>query len=322
MDRDRNRFELRTDLAVEERERFGNEAGALAGVKLRQWEKQEGDIKLTEVMILDESGAEAMKKPVGTYLTIQADCLTREDEGYHSQVSEELGRQIKRLLSRMTGKENPQVLVAGLGNAEVTPDSLGPEVTGNLKVTDRLKSIAPGVMAQTGMETAQILKGIIRETKPDAVVAIDALAARSLTRLGNTIQLTDTGIHPGSGVGNHRKGLTEESLGVPVLAVGVPTVVGAAAIVQDTMSAFTGVLLSHEATRKTGQWMKEMDGEEQYQLIRELLEPEFGALYVTPPDVDKTIGRISFTISEAIHRAVHEKQSGQSGPGHGGITAC
>ncbi len=172
---------------------------------------------------------------------------------------------------------------------------LGPRTVNNLSVSQNetgLKAIAPGVMAQTGMETARILSGLIREIKPDLVIAIDALAARSIRRLGTTIQLTDTGIHPGSGVGNHRHSLTKETLGIPVLAVGVPTVVGAAAIVHDTISALTGVLASEEATKNTGKWIENMNPEDQYRMIRELLEPEFGSLYVTPPDIDQRVKQL------------------------------
>lgn len=136
------------------------------------------------------------------------------------------------------------------------------------------------------------------------LIVIDALAARSVRRLGTTIQLTDTGIHPGSGVGNHRHSLTKDSLGIPVLAIGVPTVVGAAAIVHDTVSALINALSQSESTKATGKWVGDMDSEEQYELIRELLEPEFGPLYVTPPDIDETVKQLSFTISEGIHRAV------------------
>ena len=160
-------------------------------------------------------------------------------------------------------------------------------------------------MAQTGMETAEIIKGLIKETRPDMIIAIDALAARSIRRLGTTIQLTDTGIHPGSGVGNHRHSLTKESLGVPVLAVGVPTVVGAAAIVHDTISTLIETLASHMETKGMGDFLEQLDPDEQYQLIRELLEPEFGSLYVTPPDVDQTLKRLSYTISEGIHLAFY-----------------
>ena len=166
-----------------------------------------------------------------------------------------------------------------------------------------ISGIVPGVMAQTGMESAEILKGIIHETKPDLIIAIDALAARSVKRLGTTIQLTDTGIHPGSGVGNHRHSLTEESLGVPVMAIGVPTVVGAAAIVHDTVSAMIGALSKSMETKGMGDFVGSMSSDEQYDLIRELLEPEFGPLYVTPPDFDETVKQLSYTISEGIHLA-------------------
>ena len=156
------------------------------------------------------------------------------------------------------------------------------------------------------METAEILKGIIRETSPDLLIAVDALAARSIRRLGTTIQLTDTGIHPGSGVGNHRHSLTRESLGIPVLAIGVPTVVGAAAIVHDTVNTMIETLSSSMATKGMGDFIQEMSPDEQYDLIRELLEPEFGSLYVTPPNIDEMVSGLSFTISEGIHQAVFE----------------
>ena len=302
-------FQVRTDLALEQRESSMGEGGDVSGVRLKEWHHQKSGLKLTEVKILNEQGAKSMGKPRGTYLTLEAD---------------RLAHQIRRLMAEMIGyreEDLPSVLVVGLGNDSVTPDSLGPRVLDNLQVTRHLdgqygntflkdrklpaiSGIAPGVMAQTGMETAEILKGIIHETHPDLIIAIDALAARSVRRLGTTIQLTDTGIHPGSGVGNHRHSLTKESLGVPVMAIGVPTVVGAAAIVHDTVSALVGVLAENEGTRGTGSWIEEMDPDGQYQLIRELLEPEFGPLYVTPPDIDQSVKQLSFTISEGIHQAV------------------
>ena len=314
-----NTFEVRTDLAVEEKESFPGDGGEISGVSLREWHRSDSRIKMTEVKILDEKGSKAMGKPIGTYITLEADQLSLKDQDYHREVSEELSTQISRLLEGKNYKKPDfHVLVAGLGNSSVTPDSLGPRVLKNLQVTRHLKvqygddfwkgksmpvisGIVPGVMAQTGMETAEILKGIIDETKPDLIIAIDALAARSVKRLGTTIQLTDTGIHPGSGVGNHRHSLTEESLGVPVIAIGVPTVVGAAAIVHDTVAALIKALSENMETKKMGDFMENLDSDEQYDLIRELLEPEFGPLYVTPPDIDETVKELSFTISEGIH---------------------
>lgn len=320
-------FEIRTDLAVEEKESFPGDGGEVAGVSLREWRKASSAIKLTEVVILDEKGSRAMGKPKGTYITMEARSLGRKDEDYHREVSEELAGQLKKMVKGLRRQgvlpENGplHILVAGLGNPSVTPDALGPAVLGNLRVNRNfhgiqgtapksenaavISGIVPGVMAQTGMETAEIMKGIIHETAPDLIIAIDALAARSIRRLGTTIQLTDTGIHPGSGVGNHRHSLTMESLGIPVLAIGVPTVVGAAAIVHDTIQALIGTLASNMETKGMGDFLEQLDPDEQYQLIRELLDPEFGSLYVTPPDIDQTVKSLGYTISEGIHLAFY-----------------
>ena len=308
-------------LQWKKRKAFPGDGGEVTGVSLREWRKAFSKIKLTEVAILDEHGAKAMGKPKGTYITMEAKSLSKGDEDYHREVSGELAMQLKRMVKelkrqkKVADKGRIHILVVGLGNPSVTPDALGPKVLGNLHVNRNmgneenvvLSGIVPGVMAQTGMETAEILKGIIHETRPDLVIAIDALAARSIRRLGTTIQLTDTGIHPGSGVGNHRHSLTAESLGIPVLAIGVPTVVGAAAIVHDTIATLIGTLASHMETRKMGDFMEELNPDEQYQLICELLEPEFGALYVTPPDIDQTVKRLSYTISEGIHMAFYPR---------------
>lgn len=313
------RFEIRTDLAVEKKEDFTEKARELSGVSMREWYQKESRVKLTKVEILNEEGSRAMGKAVGTYITLEDGQMAFKDEDYHRQVSAELAGQIRDLAGK-TGKEVRHLLVVGLGNHLVTPDSLGPQVVGNLNVTRHLdmeygsgflkdrgmiaiSGMIPGVMAQTGMETAEIIRGIVSQTKPDLMIAIDALAARSVRRLGTTIQLTDTGIHPGSGVGNHRRALTEETLGIPVLAVGVPTVVGAAAIVQDTVQAMIRVLKNDSSTRGAGDYLESLEAEEQYRLIQELLEPEFGPFYVTPPDIDETVKAVSYTISEAIHQA-------------------
>lgn len=322
----KNRFEVRTDLAVEERESFPGDGGEIAGVALKEWEQKEAGIRLTEVVIKNENGAKNMGKPMGTYLTLEAPALEKKDEDYHKEVTAELARQIRRLLGQHgihLGEEGEtaSVLVVGLGNPAATPDSLGSRVMENLQMTRHLSleygvefcqrngypilsGITPGVMAQTGMETAEIIRGIISQTRPQAVLVIDALAARSVHRLGVTIQLSDTGIHPGSGVGNHRHSLTKESLGVPVFAIGVPTVVGAAAIVYDTAAAMTEVLRQETGTRGYADVMESMNPEDKYELIREILEPQFGPMYVTPHNIDERVENLSYTISEAIHEAL------------------
>ncbi len=319
-------FEVRTDLAVEEQESFSGEEGEIRGVSLRKWHHRGSHIRMTEVSVMNEEGARAMGKPVGTYLTLDVPEMEKQDEDYHEEVSEELGRQLKALIEKMCPEntENPSVLVVGLGNIQVTPDSLGPRVVNNLRMTRHfqaeygeefcrkhglpvLSGIVPGVMAQTGMETAEIVRGIVEQTGPDMVLAIDALAARNVRRLATTIQLTDTGIHPGSGVGNHRHSLTKESLGVPVAALGIPTVVGAAAIVHGTVETLIQTLACHEGTAGYGKYMEDLDPESQYELIRELMEPEFGPMYVTPQDIDERVKRLSFTVSEGIHRALYQE---------------
>lgn len=322
----KNHFDVRTDLAVEERESFPGDGGEISGVELREWKEKDGTIQLTEVLIKDEHGVQAMGKPKGSYITIEAAQLAKKDEDFHREVSEILSGQIGYLLEQhhLYGKKvkkKPSVLVVGLGNRDATPDSLGPRVLEHLEVTRHLNleygeefceknnypilsGIVPGVMAQTGMETAEILRGIVEKTCPDALVVVDALAARNAHRLGTTIQLSDAGIHPGSGVGNHRNSLTEEVLGVPVLAIGVPTVVGAASIVRDTIDAMEAVLERASRTEACGRILRNMDQEEQYGLIREIMEPQLGVMYVTPHDIDERVRVLSFTISEAIHGAL------------------
>ncbi|MDO5417569.1 MAG: GPR endopeptidase [Lachnospiraceae bacterium] len=312
---------VRTDLAVEEKERFPGDGGEIKGVALREWHERARQIKITEVKILNDQGAKVMAKDKGTYLTMEAKDLEQKGTDFFEVLAEELAGQIGRLAGT-DGKplKEMRLLVVGLGNLYVTPDSLGPRVLEHLQVTRHydgqfgegflkkhkmasISGIAPGVMAQTGMETAEILKGVVKETRPELVIAIDALAARSIRRLGCTIQISDTGIRPGSGVGNHRSGLTKESLGVPVLAVGVPTVVGAAAIVQDTMEAMVKVLESGVHTKGAGRYLGGLEPESQYALIRELLEPEFGSMFVTPPDIEERVEQLGKAISRAIELA-------------------
>ncbi|MCD8083584.1 MAG: GPR endopeptidase [Clostridiales bacterium] len=320
-------FEVRTDLAVEEQEQI---SGEISGVSLREWRGESSDLKWSQVRVLNNGGAKTLGKPVGAYLTLEMKPLPDSGQGLRIAAARELARQIRVLFRQMSGDRYPtSVLVTGLGNQLVTADSLGPKTVGSLHVTrhvDRaasvgtktsLSALSPGVMAQTGMETAEILRGVIRETRPDLLIVIDALAARSVARLGTTIQLTDTGIRPGSGVGNHRHELSAESLGLPVLAIGVPTVVGAAAIVHDTINAILrapGHSAASAAAAATDpdadgffrmlRQIKAMDPDEQYEWIRRLTEPECGSLYVTPPNIDEIVGDLSDIIAESIHQAI------------------
>ena len=316
------KYSIHTDLALEEKERFESDHVEVQGVILEEEYDKEREIRITKVKIETEKGARAMGKPVGTYITMEAPNMAVPDEEYHSEISEELAKYIKELIK--IEKEDYVVLVAGLGNRQVTPDALGPHVVDNLAITRHIvkeygkyamgedavhmtSAIVPGVMAQTGMETLEIIKGIVKETKPDLVIAVDALAARNSKRLNRTIQIADTGINPGSGVGNHRNGITEETIGVPVIAIGVPTVVDAATIVNDTMENLIAALETSETLKGVGVVLQGYNATEKYELIKELISPHLNGMFVTPKDIDETIKRIGYTISEGLNILFSER---------------
>lgn len=315
-------YPIRTDLALESQERLQKDKGQVKGVRLEEETKENG-VVVSTVFIDTENAAKAMGRPRGTYVTIQAPEMIEEDAGYHRDISVELAQILRQMVSFHEKKisddleegMNVSVLIAGLGNREVTPDALGPKVVDNLFITrhimnefgryafsdekaSKISGIVPGVMAQTGMECVEILRGIVKETKPDFIITVDALAARNVKRLGRTIQLTDTGITPGSGIGNHRNALNKESLGIPVISLGVPTVVNAATIVADAMSD----LIEAEASAFRG--LKELDERERQELARELLSPQLNGLFVTPKNIDDSIKQLSFLISEGLNIAL------------------
>lgn len=310
------KYSIRTDLALEQKERFESDQVEVQGVVLEESYDEEREIKITTVKIETENGAKVMGKPVGTYITMEAPNLSVPDEDFHREVSLELMKYLEHFLEK--DKDEYAVLVVGLGNRKVTPDALGPYVVDNLNITRHIikeygkyamgeeevhlvSAIVPGVMGQTGMETVEIVKGVVNETKPDLIIAIDALAARSSKRLNRTIQIADTGINPGSGVGNHRNAITRETVGVPVIAIGVPTVVDAATIVNDTMENFLAALETSETLKGVGLVMQGYSAAEKYELVKELISPHLNGMFVTPKDIDETVKRISYTISEALN---------------------
>lgn len=321
-------YSVRTDLALEEKERFESDNVEIPGVVLEENYDEEREMRITRVVIETENGARTMGKPAGTYLTLETPNLALPDDDTHMEIASELCRHIRELIDKNIEKggekkEGEQagdlsVLVVGLGNREVTPDALGPYVADHLAVNrhiikeygkyamgmeraNMISAIVPGVMGQTGMESSEIVRGIVAETHPDIVIAVDALAARNSRRLNRTVQIADTGIHPGSGVGNHRIGITKESLGVPVIGIGVPTVVDAATIVNDTMENFIRALESADALRGVGRELRSYNAGEKYEFVKELIAPHLNGMFVTPKDVDELIHHISHTISEAIN---------------------
>lgn len=297
-----NYFQIRTDLALEARESIQEADSSLQGVRVQEYEKENGDIHVTKVFIETKNASKTMGKAVGTYVTIEAPAMIEPDEDYHREVSECLAEELLKLFPEE--RQEWSVLVVGLGNREVTADALGPLVADQLYITRHIvkeygkaayncstmnlvSSIEPGVMAKTGMETAEIIKGVVDQTTPDILLVVDALAARSTKRLHRTIQISNTGIQPGSGVGNHRNALTREVLGIPVIAIGIPTVVDAATIVGDALKKWLG---------------EEFDSE----FDSRLAFAELNNMYMTGKDIDAVIRRVSYTISEGINIALEK----------------
>lgn len=297
-------YDIRTDLAVEARESVqirGNQQ--IHGVDVEEYHPFE-NIEVTRVKILSKNAQKMLGKPIGTYITIESQELQEWDEDYHRDISVEMAKWLKSIFP--TEKRENSVLVVGLGNRDVTADSLGPSTVDQLLITRHMireygkkaysraymyevSSLIPGVMAKTGMETAEIVKGVIQETKPDFLIVIDALAAKNIRRLHCAIQITDTGIHPGSGVGNHRSGLTKESMGIPVIAIGIPMVVNATTIVEGALERLA---------RENHIFM------DTYDYFRNSEDGKLHNMYVTAKNIDEMTKRLSFTLSEAINIAL------------------
>ena len=291
----------RTDLALEVRESIPEDNKEIQGVVLEKNTDEEKQMEITKVLIKDAQGAKVMGKPIGTYITIEAWALEKKLESYYDELVKTIKDYVEELAGGIMDKS---VLIVGLGNREVTPDALGPKVIDELYTTRHLikefgqefkekhglktmSALAPGVMAQTGMESREIIKGIVEETRPDLIIVLDALAARSVNRLNCTIQLTDTGISPGSGVGNNRKALNKDSLGIPVIAIGVPTVVDAETIVEDRMESML-----------EGQGFSE---QEIQSFLDELNAHAMKNMFVTPKNVDEAVSQISSILAEALN---------------------
>ena len=269
---------IRTDLALEIKESLPDEE-IIDGVELITKNYKNGKIKETIIKITNDKGAITIGKPIGTYITIESKMLRETDDTIYEPIVNILHKTIKKFVGN-----KKKIMVVGLGNREVTPDSLGPKVIDNLYVTRHLlregivkdvkeiSAVCPGVMAQTGIETQAFLKSICRDIRPEIVIVVDALAAVEAVRLNSTIQICDTGISPGSGVGNNRSKINEETIGVKVVAVGVPTVI--------SMSA----LLS------------------QFNIDVFDISTDLASMFVTPKNIDESVKRVSYTISEAINR--------------------
>ncbi len=308
---------IRTDLAMEAREMAQDKGKPdIPGVVVVDFNRE--DIKVTRVEIVSPQGEARLGKPQGNYITLEIPGMDERDPAYDEKVSQQLADEIKRLVKL---DKKSTVLVVGLGNWNVTPDAIGPKVVDKLMVTrhifefipdqvdDRMRplcAVAPGVLGITGIETGEIVKGIVDKVKPDLVIAIDALASRKTERIGTTIQIADTGINPGSGVGNKRMGLSKETLGVETLAIGIPTVVYAHTIGRDSIE-----MLVHELASQTGAGSElhrvliKMDEKQLDSIVSEVLAEGLGDLVVTPKEVDKLIDSVVSIIADGINLAVH-----------------
>lgn len=308
---------IRTDLAVESRELYKKGSGReVPGVEVEV--NNENEISITTVKIVDEIGAKIMGKAIGNYITIETPRIIHYDADFHDFLSKTLAKELGKLIKL---KENETALVVGLGNWNVTPDALGPRVISKLMITRHLKeympeqideginpvcAVAPGVLGITGIETAEIIQGIVSKVKPSVIIVIDALASRKMERVVTTIQIGDTGISPGSGVGNRRMAFTRETMGVPVIAIGVPTVVDAATMANDTIDMMIDNLIEHTKDNKAFyEMLKGIDKNEKYVMIKEILNPYIGDLMVTPKEIDSLIEDMAKVIGNGINIALH-----------------
>ena len=301
-----NNTMMYTDLAVEIQEECSGRQGEIPGVVLEQYKEDDKCIRVTKIQIKTADGAKRMGRPIGNYMTLESADKEHSDEHSDKNLS---GTKLPdtNLLASYINKLLPSsahsFLIVGLGNANMTADALGPltiEKMAQSGMASYTSMIVPGVFAQTGMESCEIIQGIVQQTSPDCIITIDALAARSAFRLGTTVQLTDTGIRPGSGVGNARKGITKENMKIPVIAIGIPTVVSAAAIVSDAMDSLKQIGYNETILGSIAM----LDKEEYYQLISEVFAPELGSLFVMPKNLDEELDTMSSLLAASLSQVI------------------
>ncbi len=295
-------FNFRTDLALERRDIYkkaNNIENEVNGVEVTE-EKINDNINVSRVKIINEEGEKAIGKPIGNYITIDINKLRLAQDEDIEKASQTLSNELRSIIDNHIDKKG-EILVVGLGNIYVTPDSLGPKVINEIDVTRHLinylpqyvdentrmvSAIAPGVLGTTGIETVEILKGIVQNINPKLIIVIDALASRSIERISSTIQISDTGIIPGAGVGNTRKEISKNTLGIPVIAIGIPTVVETAVLVNDSLDLFITKL---QDDAKSNDYLNKLKDEDNYEEIKEALNPSDYNMIVTPKEIDDLI---------------------------------
>lgn len=310
-------YNFRTDLASERRDIYqkANQVeGEIDGIESEKEEIDE-NLKVERVKITNENGAKAIGKPVGNYITIDIQKLKIAQEEEIKKASEVLSKELRKIIDSHIDKQG-EILVVGLGNIYVTPDALGPKVINNIEVTRHIinylpqyveegtrmvSAISPGVLGTTGIETVEILKGIVDNIHPKLVIVIDALASRSIERISSTVQISDTGIVPGAGVGNTRSEISQKTLGIPVVAIGIPTVVETAVLVNDCLDLFIQKL---QDEAKSNDYLNKLKEEDNYAEIKEALVPNDYNLIVTPKEIDDLIENMSDIVAQGINASV------------------
>lgn len=309
-------YNFRTDLASERRDIYqkaSKQEGEIDGIESTKEEINE-NLKVERVKITNENGEQVIGKPVGNYITIDIKNLKIAQSEEIEKAANTLSNELKKILDAHIDKQG-EVLVVGLGNIYVTPDSLGPKVINEIDVTRHIinylpqyveegtrmvSAIAPGVLGTTGIETVEILKGIVDNIHPKLVIVIDALASRSIERISSTVQLSDTGIVPGAGVGNTRSEISIKTLGIPVIAIGIPTVVETAVLVNDSLDLFIGKL---QEEAKSNDYLNKLKEEDNYEEIKEALVPKDYNLIVTPKEIDELIENMKDIVASGINKS-------------------
>lgn len=311
-----DKINFRTDLALERRDlykRANNLDKEIEGIKTEE-EKNGPRIRTSRVKVLDKNGAEAIGKPVGSYITIDIQKLKVATEEDIQESAEVLAKELRVLLGEHANPKD-EILVVGLGNQYVTPDALGPKVINEIDVTRHIltympqvlssetrpvSAISPGVLGTTGIETLEILKGIADNIHPKMLIVIDALASRSIERISSTIQLADTGITPGAGVGNTRKELSQSTLGIPVIALGIPTVVELATLISDGIDIFIDRL---QEKSESNEYLNKLQQEDKYEEVKEALKVGEYNMIVTPKEIDDLIENMKDIVARGINMA-------------------
>ena len=309
-------YNFRTDLADERADIFKKNNNIIENIEgIETNIIEDGKVKITTVKVTNENGENAIGKPIGNYITIDIKKLKLATDEEIENYSNILSRELKKLIDMHSSKQD-EILVVGLGNIYVTPDALGPKVINEIDVTRHIlkympevlekgtrpvSAVSPGVLGTTGIETLEIVNGIVKNIKPKLIIVIDALASRSVERISSSIQLSDTGIVPGAGVDNTRKEISIRTLGIPVIAIGIPTVVESAVLVSDCLKLFIEKL---QQEAQSNEYLNKLKEQDNYEEIKEALMPKDYNMIVTPKEIDDLIENMKDVVARGINYAV------------------